>query len=180
MATNSVSRKREVITGPYTEVSALIRPKARKGDNQAGQNKGVKTFVAYAAGVGGGLTTRLDKVTRVDGKLRAKLDNKKKANFDFSANSKEGSTTWPDIGAKDDKEHKDETKYLVARPDKSVKDAGCPKNERKCLKSGLETIIRDVNRYGKVGPGKEPLLSSGLDYGLVILVLYLFSMVKHN
>lgn len=38
-------------------------------------------------------TTGLNKVTRADGKIGAKPDNKKETNSDFSADSEGGSTT---------------------------------------------------------------------------------------
>lgn len=122
--TDSVSEKRKVITGPYIETSALVRLETRKKDNRARPDKEVKTSVACVAEKKSSLTNRLNKVARADSKLKAKLDNKKEANFDFSANNEEKSTTWPNISARDDKKPKDEMRYLVAGPDKSAWNAG--------------------------------------------------------
>lgn len=118
--TDSVSEKREVIIGPYIETSALIGLGTKKEDNQAGPEKQVKTFIACIARKKSSLTNGLNKVARANSKLKAKLDNKKEANFDFSADNEGKSTTWLNIGARNDKRPKDETRYLVAGPDKSA------------------------------------------------------------
>lgn len=88
--TDTESRKKEIITRPYIKASALVGPGVGKGENWVGPDKKMETDVVSTAKKSGGLTIRLDKIARADSKPGAKLDNKKEADFDYSANSKEG------------------------------------------------------------------------------------------
>lgn len=87
LSMHSVSGRRKITTRPYTKVSPLVKLRTGEGDNQPGPDEEIKKDVAYLVRWEDDLTTKKDKVVKVDGKSRGKRDNRKEANFDFSADS---------------------------------------------------------------------------------------------
>lgn len=75
---------------------------------------------------------------------------------------------------------KDLTGYLAAGLNKSARDARQSETGKKCLRSRLKTIVKDVKRQKEAGLGRVLFLKSEPGCRLVILFSYLFNIVNHN
>lgn len=84
------------------------------------------------------------------------------------------------LGVKNDKKSKNKTKYLAAGPNKSAKKTSQLKSRKKCLRNGLKTTIRDVNRHEEADAEKKSLLLLGPGYRLMVLFSYLFNILNYN